>query len=395
MNKTMAALSLFLALNPVLAFAGGWVGSGGDIVGNESNPWFLGNVKSVRYCVFINETDVSLDSDKVRSRIADALHYWKEEFKAAFYPGLITGLPSLEPATGIGTQTFVEENCPNSIDVALRDFDVVFQVGILTKQQNDFITDPTRHVALTIRTQYDEQDLRGKGFIYIAPDRGALRPASSDFREDAWLYNDGALLAQVAAHELGHLFGLRHLGPQFLLMSADYPAFITTKMGSSLSKKIPNFYRPESEYSDLMPCRILPRQYEFALSYFGAPSDHVCIKLTVIGSKLQVATSRAANETFTVIGEALLDTGWQNMAEGEIRIGFNASQRVFSYLSSLFTSLGMVPSAQPMTRTYKTMFVPKNGGVIRPITFIHGPNKFQVMATRTSGEIVDNVMIGR
>lgn len=135
MNKLKYALLTLCTIASCQAFAGGWVGGGGDILGNEFNPWFLGNVKSVSYCVFVNQHDVSLPEEKVRERIADAWHYWKEEFKFAYYPGVVTGLPSLSPAMGIGIQTFIESDCPNSLEDALKKFDVVFQVGILNRQQ--------------------------------------------------------------------------------------------------------------------------------------------------------------------------------------------------------------------------------------------------------------------
>jgi hypothetical protein len=70
----------------------------------------------------------------------------------------------------VNTDMTFKDVCDESVDLA-------FQFGWLSQVQQQEIerlkVDLTRYVALSIRTDYSTQ-LRGKGFIYVSPDRGPM-----------------------------------------------------------------------------------------------------------------------------------------------------------------------------------------------------------------------------
>lgn len=104
----------------------------------------------------------------------------------------------------LGTQLFEYETCRPSTDVT-------FQFGYLEQAQRQFIGDPTKFVAVTIRTNYDPINLRGKGFVYVSPDSGSDRYLGVELVNNAWSLGNGGLLYFTLLHEFGHIFGLPHI----------------------------------------------------------------------------------------------------------------------------------------------------------------------------------------
>ncbi len=75
--------------------------------------------------------------------------------------------------------------------------------------------DRRRFVAFSQRLEdsYDRARLKGKGFIYIAPDHGENAFQVSAAVPEAWTKGGTYRLRNVLIHELGHVFGLSHSGP--------------------------------------------------------------------------------------------------------------------------------------------------------------------------------------
>ncbi|MEQ1877820.1 MAG: hypothetical protein ABL958_14350, partial [Bdellovibrionia bacterium] len=59
---------------------GGMVSSGGDLLRDSHNPWWLGNTPIVRYCIEIDQPTVSASPQKIEEMVTRALEFWKTEF---------------------------------------------------------------------------------------------------------------------------------------------------------------------------------------------------------------------------------------------------------------------------------------------------------------------------
>jgi hypothetical protein len=199
-----------------------WVSGGGELIKHSHNPWFLQNTREVTYCILADEPNMGHDLASLRKLVKSALDYWKAEFQNA---GNLSNF-----TVRIADQTFIEKTCQD-VESAGNQADVVFQFGILSAAQRAWLKNPTNYVGIAVRTEYDLENLRGKGFIYIAPQSGDdLKPRIPNFKEKIWQRAKGFELLRVIAHETGHMFGLRHQGSSLFtdLMSEGMPEGVVT-----------------------------------------------------------------------------------------------------------------------------------------------------------------------
>ena len=81
--------------------------------------------------------------------------------------------------------------------------------------QAAFIKNPKKAIGTTVRTEFDGVQLRGKGFIYISPENGPYALSGPGpfgaIIENRWGFAGGKLLELALIHELGHVFGIRHV----------------------------------------------------------------------------------------------------------------------------------------------------------------------------------------
>ena len=198
-------------------------GGGGEIIKDARNPWFLQNTPSVNVCI-IHDTEHfdigSRDSSELEQMVQDALTYWKHEFALSFSPWA---------AVRVATQRFrtidlisIEENrivkpCPATTDLTI-------QFGYLNTEQRTYLAERGQankdFISFAIRTEYDPVKLRGKGFIYLAADSGDLKFEGPDLVNKPWSIGSGGLIHAALKHELGHVFGIPHMGSS--LMNAGY-----------------------------------------------------------------------------------------------------------------------------------------------------------------------------
>ncbi len=211
-----AMIFSFCALS---ALAGGWVSGGGNILRNANNPWFLENTQVVEYCIMIDSVAFADLPTPVDILIEKALAFWKTQMADSAagtdaYPIGGPGSPSPLTIIKIATQEFVPHQKCNGTEP------LVFQFGTLTPEQSTFIGNSGKVIGMAVRTEYDETNLRGRGFIYLASDNGSMKYEGEHLHAKAWHEGKGGLLFRAIVHELGHVFGLSHSGEG--LMSEAY-----------------------------------------------------------------------------------------------------------------------------------------------------------------------------
>jgi hypothetical protein len=195
--------------------------SGGYLYGFETNPWFLQNTEDVKYCVDMDEENFGVSRENALSAITFAIDSWKSQLQKVEYDKFAED--ELKPwrELRLGTQTFTEVSCDDQ-NINLR-----FQLGKLSETQRAQVGDPQRYVAKAFETSYDEVNMRGEGFIYLAPESGALRPDEPNAHEHFWGGVDGFALKYVLIHELGHVFGFSH--SKNFIMAEDGPQMAINK----------------------------------------------------------------------------------------------------------------------------------------------------------------------
>lgn len=222
-NKNHPLNILIMATGLILwahqALAGGWTSGGGELIKDGHNPWFFAKTGEfpdiVRYCISIDEVHFGLDAESIDANVEAAFGFWRDEFSA-------TGQDeSDEPGFRLAQEHFVKVDC--KIDPPLR-----LQFGILSAEQEAKMKElgwhPNQHVAIAIRTDYNPKTLKGRGFIYVAPETGRLAIDNESVRPNYWS-GDMPTLRNVLFHELGHVFGLRHRGTRQDIMGAGLTEF--------------------------------------------------------------------------------------------------------------------------------------------------------------------------
>lgn len=193
----MKRILLSLLLMSHLASAGNGSSGGGNIFGDQLNPWFFTNTPQARICILVSPNFSSLPRETIVRYVESSLELWRSSIQkrklnqdwAADYK--------------IGPKMFVlDEEC--STDTDLR-----FQFGELTPSQKEQIPNYRQLLGIAYRSSYDEVNLRAKGFIYIAPEQGADRPNGEGLPEKIWSEGNGSRLKFALAHEVGHIFGLQ------------------------------------------------------------------------------------------------------------------------------------------------------------------------------------------
>ncbi|OFZ51725.1 MAG: hypothetical protein A2381_18655 [Bdellovibrionales bacterium RIFOXYB1_FULL_37_110] len=214
MKKIILATFLLCFGNNLLAIHEGWTSGGGSILKDSNNPWFLFNTKEVRYCILHDPENFSASDELIKTVITQAVEFWKKDFSE----NVIFDLG--QDGYGVATQNFVFEECSDNTDIR-------FQFGVLNPEQKKYLGDPRDYIAITVRTNYDRINLKGKGFIYLSSDNGPLKYNTKEKIPNPWSQGDGGVLHKVIAHELGHVFGINHTDTTHTgLMRSDYPQYL-------------------------------------------------------------------------------------------------------------------------------------------------------------------------
>jgi hypothetical protein len=400
-KKRVATVSLFLSLlSSHFAIAGNSSSGGGEVYGDSLNPWFLENTETVPYCVEVDPTNFGLPLNALTPIIESALALWK----TAFSDARNGQAPSddLKPygLLRIATQNFVKEECgPSTL--------VRFQFGVLTEQQRqDYLHNPTTVIAETIRTSYDVKNLRGRGFIYFAPETGPLRPKGLKMAEHPWSFLQGLILKRVIMHELGHMFGVSHSGNADDLMGQDHPENIVLKTSiDRMSKESPDQLEKALSNIGIFGFQF-PFEQEFCTpdsaiiivptfpqdQFFGITQNSKCHKFVFLNDSIEVYTADKKGQPYALIGKTT-STEASNYYQALTRIKLSKAQQVFTKIPSDAQETGYLDGPLTISRrvlksTYETVSGQKSGRELGPMKTTLLPNQLIEMEVIQDGKFV-------
>jgi hypothetical protein len=150
--------------------------------------------------------DFGVSESRLNELVLESLNEWRKAFSSNIDDYYEQGELGPYSQIRIATQGY-EFDCYNPM--------VNFQFGTLSTEQLTYFDDPRHFVGAAVRTEYDLKELKSKGFIYIAPLTGALKPLTKDMDPNAWTVGDNLLLKISLMHELGHIFGISHTDSKF------------------------------------------------------------------------------------------------------------------------------------------------------------------------------------
>ncbi|MES2855765.1 MAG: hypothetical protein V4692_07875 [Bdellovibrionota bacterium] len=327
MNTLIRFTSIFLALAVTTSAwaGGGWVSSGGELFKDAHNPWFLRNKPSVSYCVKVAAGSVSLDVAKVEEDVRASLEHWMVELKRASIPG--------EGNVELGMQKFTKVECSTQTDLR-------FLIGYetLSKEEIDYLEEPTKFIGVTVRTDYDPVTLTGKGFVFISSDFG---PNSYDnpgnLIERAW--SQPKLFKYALLHEIGHVFGLPHAGSG-LMSEAFLEQMLNKNLAPMFSQMaIPSFFEPPSEIE------VCDAFSSSARTWLAIPAGDQCVLMKQTMNRW-VITSKAKGEApQTKLGDLIATTPdiLDYQTKPAIFVNLTSEQKVFSPKETMFRSFMFGP----------------------------------------------------
>lgn len=288
-----------ILLNVILIFAAfmnfsahaSWVSSGGGVLIRDAhNPWFLRNVTDVSYCIEINKLAVSPTSSfNIDSIVRNSINFWKNDIKGASDPYKL----------GIATQNF------HKVDKCTDDVDLQFLIGTMDDHKKTRLkemgVDISKHIAFSIRTDYDPKTLRGKGFIYVMPD--IRRDMPEDLISLPWAYP--GLMERVLSHELGHVFGIPHtlldpfhfmniMGERFAEEALSKRIFPLNVLFFSVFDLTPPFFQTNQTQVNYNECTAEDLEFSSLREYFDLPSDdkEVCYVFETSETDFKIAQGK-------------------------------------------------------------------------------------------------------
>jgi len=262
--------------NPSHLSGGGWAGGGGLVRKDASNPWWVKNTTTVRYCVEIDEQNFGITQQRAIEISQKAFQWWKTAFENG------ADIESKYSA-GVGSQTFsLDPSCSAKTDLRL-------QFGVLSPEQRSQWTSnvkepPQQYRGIALRTDYDLKNMRGKGFIYLSPQSGPDKFQSKPGEiENPWSIARGELAAVTLVHELGHVFGFDH-GSMDFMSPYTLDSLFLKEIASQIDELSPDMMDQPNPFQftddSRVTCFAETGDVE-AKVFWDLPEDKPCLKLDV------------------------------------------------------------------------------------------------------------------
>lgn len=244
------------------AWAGGWVFGGGDQVGNKHNPWFLQSTQKIQFCLVVDGKSISANEIQIKELVLRSLEYWRSDF---FKLDKLVPTRQKTNQLSLPTQGFELVSCNQNPELRF-----IFGDGALSAEERSFL-ERYDFVVGSVRTDYDVDLLKGRGFIYIPSDLGPNSFVKPDQIERPW--QKSGLLFRALVHEIGHTFGLQHYDRG--LMMADYPERILKKKYFSAFTSVDN-----------LPSTLLPQLNSLKIAEATVSQVEHGIKIVLVREKL-------------------------------------------------------------------------------------------------------------
>ncbi len=356
---------------------GDWVSSGGERFKDANNPWWIVNTTQVKYCIDVDQDSFTASREMIGKIVEKALDDWRKEFvrPISFFEDTNKVLVKWNEL-GVGKQRFQKISCTGEEDLKLQ-----FGYGTLTAPQREYLRDPLHFVAVAVRTSYDEKNLKGRGFIFVGSDIGPNRFAPDTQAERVW--QSGAALYLAVIHELGHVFGLPHLGNRYSLMGAGILELFTHKAMATILGSVAMDYHQEftffSPKEHRSGCGGLPEEKALQWDYFGLADKQECLEFKFNASTREIAVT-AYNErdrVHTDVGKIKsLNIAITSWTTGGVLMILNPIQNIFPTSYPTF----------PLAMMNGPFFVSGQGGANlalksgeeRPIQLRLGPEQFEL-----------------
>lgn len=323
-----------LAAEPHLKRGGMSGGGGGEIIDDFHNPWFVENTQAITYCIKIDQSSFSADSATIAKVVTNSIQQWNHEFTS--YQARHTSTP-----LKLATQTWIAVDCSGPVDITFQ-----FGWGTLDSKQIEELSDdgdPHKYIAVAWRTDYDQTQLKGKGYVFVGSDLGENAfDTGVDQIDRPWQY--AGLLELEVLHELGHVFGLPHLSPKILgftsrwLMSEAFPEVLLRQWlwpqgppqldDDSVSGAI-DFFDP----TNFQKCfDVTTPQGKAIADWFGTPASTACLIFNLTINEAQVTsfnfqTVDTANHIGTPVPIAIDQSSLTGLPDIELYL--NPQQKVF------------------------------------------------------------------